>query len=126
MQKLTLPLLVGIVALAPALAAAQVSSDAPGSTRPNSPLEGAGGPGAGSSSGSEKSTAPGALSGSSGPTTTPGASGDPSSSPSASPSQISDDFAKYTTPSGLREGEWRVGDGYEQVRAEVARLIARR
>jgi hypothetical protein len=45
MQKLILMLLVGIITLAPAIAAAQVSSGAPGSTRPNSPLQGPGGPG---------------------------------------------------------------------------------
>jgi resuscitation-promoting factor RpfA len=95
MLTLLLTLVIGIVALAPGLAAAQVSSGAPGSTKPNSPLEGSGSPGAGSPSASGTSTTPGASSGSGGATTAPGGS---SSSPSASPSQPSDDLAKYTTP----------------------------
>jgi hypothetical protein len=108
MQKLMLTLVVGIIALAPALAAAQVSSGAPGSTRPNSPLEGAGGPGAGPDSSSGTTTVPGASSRPSGSSTAPGASGDPSSSPSASPSQTSDDFAQYTTPADCEKasGVW--------------------
>jgi hypothetical protein len=110
MQKLKLTLLVGIIALPPALAAAQLSSGFPGSTRPNSPLEGAGGPGAGSASGSGTSTAPGASSGpsGSGANTAPDASGYPSSSPSASPWQTGDDFASYTTPAECEKagGVW--------------------
>jgi hypothetical protein len=108
MQTLKLTLLAGIIALAPALAAAQVSSGAPGSTRPHSPLEGAGGDGAGSSSGSGTNSAPGGSSGPSGPAPAPEASGDPTSSPSASPSQTSDDFAKYTTPTDCENarGVW--------------------
>jgi hypothetical protein len=107
MQKLMLMLLVGIIALAPAIAAAQLSSGAPGSTRPNSPLQGSGGPGTRPATGSEMS-APGASGGPSGATTAPGVSGDPSSSPSASPSQTSDDFAKYTTPAECEKasGVW--------------------
>jgi hypothetical protein len=56
MQKLMLMFLVGIIVLAPTFAAAQVSTGAPGSTRPNSPLEGSGGPASGTS------TAPGTSS----------------------------------------------------------------
>jgi hypothetical protein len=97
MQKLMLILLVGIFALAPAIAAAQLSSGAPGSTRPNSPLQGSGGPGTRPDySGSETSPA-GASGESSGATTAPSASSDSSSSPSASPSSDrSRDFSLYT------------------------------
>jgi hypothetical protein len=96
MQKLMLMLLVGIIALAPAIAAAQLSSGAPGSTRPNSPLQGSGGPGTRPDySGSE--TNPPASREPSGATTTPNASSDSSSSPSASPpSDTSRDFSQYT------------------------------
>ena len=88
MQKLMLMLLVGIIALAPAIAAAQVSSGAPGSTRPNSPLQGSGGPG------TRPETNP--LSEPSGATTAPKASSDSSSSPSASPSSdMSRDLSQY-------------------------------
>jgi hypothetical protein len=110
MQKLMLTLLIGIIALAPAYVAAQVSSGAPGSTRPNSPLEGSGGPGAGPASGSGTSTGPGAASGpsGSGANTAPDASGHPAGSSSASPSQTADDFAKYTTPAECEKagGVW--------------------
>jgi hypothetical protein len=95
MQKLMLMLSVGIIALAPAIAAAQLSSGAPGSTRPNSPLQGSGGPGTRPDySGSETSPAP-----SSQPSgaTAPNASSDSSSSPSASPrGDTSRDFSHYT------------------------------
>jgi hypothetical protein len=95
MQKLILMLLVGIISLAPAIAAAQLSSGAPGSTRPNSPLQGSGGPGT-RLSGSETNP-PAALSEPSGATTAPNASSDSSSSPSASPSSdTSRDFSQYT------------------------------
>jgi hypothetical protein len=109
MQKLILMLLVGIIALAPAIAAAQLSSGAPGSTRPSSPLQGSGGPGTRPGySGSETSPPPASPGGPSGATTAPGVSGDSSSSPSASPSQTSDDFAKYTTPADCEKasGVW--------------------
>ena len=91
MQKLMLMLLGGIIALAPAIAAAQH-----GSTRPNSPLQGSGGPGTRPDySGSE--TNPPASREPSGATTTPNASSDSSSSPSASPSgDTSRAFSQYT------------------------------
>jgi hypothetical protein len=105
MQKLMLMLLVGIVALAPAIAAAQLSSGAPGSTRPNSPLQGSGGPGTRPDYSGSETSPPGASGGPNGATSAPG---DPSSSPSASPSQTSDDFAKYTTPADCEKasGVW--------------------
>jgi hypothetical protein len=105
MQKLMLMLLVGIVALAPAIAAAQLSSGAPGSTRPNSPLQGSGGPGTRPDYSGSETSPPAASGGPSGATSAPG---DPSSSPSASPSQTSDDFAKYTTPADCEKasGVW--------------------
>jgi len=105
MQKLMLMLLVGIIALAPAIAAAQLSSGAPGSTRPNSPLQGSGGPGTRPDYSGSETSPPGASGGPSGATRAPG---DPSSSPSASPSQTSDDFAKYTTPADCEKasGVW--------------------
>lgn len=105
MQKLMLMLLVGIIVLAPAMAVAQLSSGAPGSTRPNSPLQGSGGPGTTRPSSGSEMSAPGASGGPSGATTAPA---DPSSSPSASPSQTSDDFAKYTTPADCEKasGVW--------------------
>lgn len=104
MQKLMLMLLVGIIALAPAIAAAQLSSGAPGSTRPNSPLQGSGGPGTRPDYSGSETSPPGASGGPSGATTTPGVSDDASGSPSASPSQTSDDFAKYTTPADCEKG----------------------
>src|SRR5262245_6510710 len=68
MQKLMLMLLVGIIGLAPAIAAAQVSSGAPGSTRPNSPLQGSGGPGTRPDYSGSETSPPGALGGPSGAT----------------------------------------------------------
>jgi hypothetical protein len=105
MQKLMLMLLVGIFALAPAVAAAQLSSGAPGSTRPDSPLQGSGGPGTRPDYSGSETSPPAASGGPSGATSAPG---DPSSSPSASPSQTSDDFAKYTTPADCEKasGVW--------------------
>jgi hypothetical protein len=88
MQKLVPILLVGVVALTPTFAVAQISSGAPGSTRPHSPLKGSGGP---------ANNAPGNSSEPSGATTAPNASSDSSSSPSASPSgKTSHDFSQYT------------------------------
>ena len=97
MRTLMLIALAGIMALAPTFAAAQVSSGAPGSTRPMSPLQGSGGPSAGPASGN-------------GTSTVPGASGEPSSSPSASPSEKSNDFEKYTTPADCEKagGAWQM------------------
>jgi predicted lipid-binding transport protein (Tim44 family) len=96
MQNLMLMLLVGIIALAPAIAAAQVSSGAPGSTRPNSPLQGSGGPGTRPDSSGSVTNPPAASSEPSGATTTPKASRNSSTSPSASPSSdTSRDFSQY-------------------------------
>jgi hypothetical protein len=97
MQKLMLMLLVGIIALAPAIAAAQISSGAPGSTRPNSPLQGSGGPGTRPDYSGSETNPPGALGGPSGASTAPNASSDSSSSPSASPrGDTFRDFSQYT------------------------------
>jgi hypothetical protein len=97
MQKLMLMLSVGIIALAPALAAAQLSSGAPGSTRPNSPLQGSGGPGTRPDYSGSETKPPAALSEPSGATTAPNASSDSSSSPSASPSSdTSRDLSQHT------------------------------
>jgi hypothetical protein len=108
MHKLMLMLLVGMIALAPAIAAAQLSSGAPGSTRPDSPVQGSGGPGTRPDYSGSETNPPPASSQPSGATTAPGVSGDPSNSPSASPSQTSDDFAKYTTPADCEKasGVW--------------------
>jgi hypothetical protein len=112
MQKLMLMLLVGIIALAPAIAAAQISSGAPGSTRPNSPLQGSGGPGTRPDySGSETSPPPSREP--SGATTAPNASSDSSSSPSASPSgDTSHDFSQYTNRDDCVNagGMWHAGE----------------
>ena len=97
MQKLILMLLVGIITLAPAIAAAQLSSGAPGSTRPNSPLQGSGGPGTRPDYSGSETNPPAALREPGGATTAPNASSDSSSSPSASPSSdTSRDFRQYT------------------------------
>jgi hypothetical protein len=108
MQKLMLMLLVGMIALAPAIAAAQLSSGAPGSTRPDSPVQGSGGPGTRPDYAGSETNPPPASSQPSGATTAPRVSGDSSNSPSASPSHTADDFAKYTTPADCEKagGVW--------------------
>jgi hypothetical protein len=96
MQKLVMALLVGSIALAPAIAAAQTSSGSkPGSS------------GSSSTSGTAGST--GASSGG-GTATTPGASGGSSTTPSASPSGSSSDLSQYMTKADCEKagGMWQV------------------
>jgi hypothetical protein len=94
MRKYVGAFLVGIIALAPAIAAAQSGSGgSPGGSGAGSP--GASGSGSGTSgSGASGSgnTAPG---GSGSPSDAPSTS--PSTAPSASPSGTSGDFAQYTS-----------------------------
>lgn len=99
MQKFMLTLLVAIIALAPAIAAAQTGSSGsgtPGSSGSSTPSGTSGGTGSGTSSGS-------------GTTTTPGASGGTSTPPSASPSGTSSDFSQYTTNADCEKagGMWQ-------------------
>lgn len=118
MHKLILMLLVGIMPLAPDIAAAQVSSGAPGSTRPNSPLQGSGGPGTRPEYSGSETNPPAALREPGGATTAPNASSDSSNSPSASPStDTSRVFSQYTNrddcvnAGGMWHDEERVAAG---------------
>lgn len=93
MQKFMLTLLVAIIALAPAIAAAQTGSSGsgtPGSSGSSTPSGTSGGTGSGTSSGS-------------GTTPTPG------TAPSASPSGTSSDFSQYTTNADCEKagGMWQ-------------------
>jgi hypothetical protein len=100
MQKLMLTFLVGIIALAPAIAAAQAT--------------GGSGSGSGSSgstsspSGTSGSTGSGTSSGSSTGSSTTGGSGSSTSSPSASPSGSAGDLSQYTTKADCEKagGMW--------------------
>jgi hypothetical protein len=97
---------IAVAAMGPSSTFAQVSSGAPGSTRPESPAAGAGG---GKPSSSETTGAPGS------PATAPVGSNptDSPGSPSASPPAPSDDFAKYTTPTDCEKagGMWLIATG---------------
>jgi hypothetical protein len=94
MQKLILTLLVGIIAFAPALAAAQTGSSGSGTS-------------GSSSSGSPSGTTGSGTTGS-GTSTSPGTSSGSPSSPAASPSGTASDFAKYTTKADCEKagGMW--------------------
>ena len=117
MQKLMLMLLVGIIALAPAIAAAQLSSGAPGSTRPNSPLQGSGGPGTRPDySGSETEPAGGVGRAQ---WLDQGAGRSVQLALGESVANLGR-LREIHHPRRLREGGWRVAEGYEQVRAKVA------
>jgi hypothetical protein len=89
MQKLMVTLLVGIIALAPAIAAAQSSS------------------GSGSTGSSSSGSTPSGTSGSSGSGSTSVGSGSSTGSPSASPK--AGDMSKYTTKTDCEKagGKWQ-------------------
>jgi hypothetical protein len=102
MQKLMLGFLVGIIALAPALAAAQSGSGGSGASSSGAGSSSPGAAGSGSSSGAGS----GSGTSSGGATTGSSAGGSSTTSPSASPSG---DFAQYTTQADCEKagGLWQ-------------------